>query len=419
MKITEINIKIKEYNKTAKARKPFVEEWEKIKVKTDLENDRKKQGAKEQSTDTDFLGTLSKQNTAEDISVWMKEKWNSLKGDIIFMYSKKYDGNSCYTEHDEDGNFITGYTRGEGGFGLNVTPLLKNLHLPITLNKDETIRVRWEIIMTDDMLNELNKLGKSYVNNRSAVSGIMGKLTAKKVDEEEMKKSFYYLSFVPLEIKLNNEVIPREKQLEYIDKIGAAKQKNIRPFFYEKLCELDFLAGLDEQIEKMISILNTYNNGLRFQDDIMVDGLVIEIYNDKKRKMTSDFRTALKFQYLTKTTKVEDIEFYMGSTGRATPVVIFLPIEFFGAVQTNVSIANYKRFSELNLAKGDKIEIQYRNDTLSYLNRVVKKLGDKPIEFIKNCPLCDSKIELNESGDLAFCSNPKCPSKKIGKIETW
>jgi DNA ligase (NAD+) len=419
MKITEINIKIKEFNKTAPARRPFVEEWEKIKVKTEIDNDRKKKGAKELSTDTDFLGTLSKQNTAEDISAWMKEKWDSLKGDIIFMYSKKYDGNSCYTEHDDKGNFITGYTRGEGGYGLNVSPLLKSLYLPITLNKGDVIRVRWEIIMTDDMLNELNKSGKSYVNNRSAVSGTMGKLTAKKIDEEEMKKAFYYLSFVPLEIKINDETIPREKQLEYIDKIGAARQKNIRPFFYEKLCELDFLAGLEEQTERMINILNIYNNGLRFQDDIMVDGLVVEIYNNNKRKMTSDFRTALKFQYLTKISKIEDVEFYIGSTGRVTPVAIFLPVEFFGAIQTNVSIANYKRFQELQLAKGDKVEIQYRNDTLSYLNRVTKKSVNPPINFLEKCPLCDSDISLNESGELAFCSNSKCPSKKIGKIETW
>src|SRR5690606_7634516 len=108
----------------------------------------------------------------------------------------------------------------------------------------------------------------------------------------------------------------------------------------------------------------------------MIDGLVIELMDSTARKKlgihdyTPKFSVALKFPYLEAETVVTGMEFDYGKTGRITPCVLFEPVEFYGATQRRVSLSNYKRFNELKLGIGSRILVQYRNDTLSYVEKL-------------------------------------------------
>lgn len=106
---------------------------------------------------------------------------------------------------------------------------------------------------------------------------------------------------------------------------------------------------------------------------------------------------------------------------RITPCVRFKPVVFNGAKQDRISLANYKRFTELKLGKGSKVLIEYRNDTLSYCNKIDTPENDNivSIPFIDTCPCCGEDIYTNEKETYAFCVNQKCSAIIIGKIERY
>src|SRR5699024_10661218 len=122
-------------------------------------------------------------------------------------------------------------------------------------------------------------------------------------------------------------------------------------------------------LEKIYNDISVKREGYKY----MLDGLVIEIINEEDRQRLgrqddrNNFDIALKFPYMTKKTIVRDIEYYNGNTGRITPVAVFDTLIFNGSKCNRVSLANYKRFKELNLSPGDEVIIEYRNDVLSYL----------------------------------------------------
>lgn len=105
---------------------------------------------------------------------------------------------------------------------------------------------------------------------------------------------------------------------------------------------------------------------------------------------------------------------------RITPVVHFEPVYFNGAECKNVSIANYKRFKELNLSVGDHVNITYNNDVLCYLHLDhTKKQLNNPIPFITKCPICHEKLEVNKNETFVSCVNKECTGKKAGRVENY
>jgi len=130
---------------------------------------------------------------------------------------------------------------------------------------------------------------------------------------------------------------------------------------------------MKKQLKELEKFYNEINSSERLNlENFMFDGLVIEILDDDIRENLGysddlpNFSVAAKFDYLEAETKVIDVRFDYGRSGRITPVIQYEPIEFFGNVQQFTSISNYKRFNELKLRKGDIVRIQYRNYCDSY-----------------------------------------------------
>jgi DNA ligase (NAD+) len=161
----------------------------------------------------------------------------------------------------------------------------------------------------------------------------------------------------------------------------------------------------------------------------MIDGLVIEFVNKQIRSLgyldnRPRFAIALKFPYMEKTSEVTGIEWEVSpnGTGRITPMVKFKPVEFNGAVQSRISLANYIRYQKLQpIGIGTKCLIEYRNDVLSYFTKLdcTENNKIKPIPFTTTCPCCGGKVEINKNKTFAYCSNETCPSKTVGRINNY
>jgi DNA ligase (NAD+) len=68
-------------------------------------------------------------------------------------------------------------------------------------------------------------------------------------------------------------------------------------------------------------------------------------------------------------TKVIDIKWQVGNSGRITPVASVEPIEVGGVTITSISLHNLAMFKELALFQGCRVLISRRNDVIPYIEQ--------------------------------------------------
>jgi DNA ligase (NAD+) len=364
-----------------------------------------------------LVGTLGKVNTIEELKEWLLSIFevNPNKVDydcedffeeptLNVILTQKFDGNSVVIEY-KDGKVVKALTRGRNGKGVDLTHAFINK----TISSKEHVGVKFEVILKYEDFDSLIELkGKSYANPRSMVSGLLG--------DDNVAEYADYFTLVPLWMSFKDKEITRDQEIAWI-------QRN----FPDSLCKYQKISGsvdsVIKEIEKVYSDLTLNRSELPY----MIDGLVIEIADDKMRRELGytdskpKWAIALKFPYMEKRSTVIGMEFDYGNTGVLTPMVLFEPVEFNGAIQKRVSLSNYKRFKELGLGIGSPIIVQYRNDTLSYVEKVYdnESANIEPIPFIAYCPFCGKELYLTENETFVFCDNESCQGRIIGRIERY
>lgn len=364
-----------------------------------------------------LLGTIdNKFQNMEELSSWLQTQFSDLGcKEIELLISEKYDGNSTAIEY-ENGKAKIALTRGDDGEGADLTDIFSNQELLV--DDDNYIGIRYEVMISYENFNKLNsfkeQLGdKVYVNPRSTVAGILGSNDAIKYKD--------YLTLVPLALRIKDKELTRYEELELLEK-------------YQKPGDIDFTGMLiSGNYNEIISQINDiYNEYIEKRENLnyMIDGLVIEFMDEELKKKCGRFANgspkwsaALKFPHLEKTSTITDFVFEVSEngTGKITPSAIYEPVKFNGATCVKTSLANYKRFKELQLGIGSKVIIEYHNDVLSYISPldIPENKNVTPYEFTKVCPCCGAPITINENETFAYCSNLYCESKIIGKINQY
>ena len=98
----------------------------------------------------------------------------------------------------------------------------------------------------------------------------------------------------------------------------------------------------------------------------------------------------------------------------------FRPVEFFGAIHDKTTAHSLKRFLDLGLRCGDKVNLTLVNDVIVYITKADDRANDtnpNPLEeFPTKCPCCGSDLIITDSGNSAICPNFFCPEKVIGRL---
>jgi len=369
-----------------------------------------------------FLGTLKKCNDLKELMEWYDKIVSTLKEPVDIIGELKYDGSSISAVFNE-GKMISVFSRGKDGKGENLTSLFEGLKLPKSLSKTKKTEIKIEACVTDvdfEALNNLENIERTYANNRSASSALLSGV--KKENGSEMVKKF--ISLIPLDIMLDDRILVKQEKEDFIKELVTNQKEGDFKFLIFEVFKNHSGLSNHRWIDIFVKDLyNLFNQGKRFSYPLMIDGLVFKVQDlDQINKLGYDnegspnWAVALKFEYISKETKIEDILLYYGKTGRISPVVRYAPIKFYGAVQTKTSIS-YKRFKELNLSKGDTVLITYRNDVLSYIENITKKSSNPPIKIKMTCPICEKKLTESDSKNLLFCKNEECKGNILGKIE--
>ena len=148
-------------------------------------------------------------------------------------------------------------------------------------------------------------------------------------------------------------------------------------------------------------------NGLHYS----IDGVVVSVLGPDNQTQEE---IAIKILNDVNETKLIDVMFQFGKTGKITPVAIVEPVQFCDGKRTvdHITVSTLDRVNEMNLRKGDTVRVMY--NIVPYLLDS-KHDGYERIQLPTHCPKCGAPFEYT-SLKTVRCTNPICQGRKLGSI---
>ena len=294
------------------------------------------------------MGSLNKVNQESGFRKWIIDQ-NLESQSLLITY--KLDGSSLEVIY-EDGNLKRCSTRGNGVIGEDITAnAIKIDNLPKQISKSGKIIVRGEVLMHKDIFQNL--YSKDYANPRNTAAG---KIRDKKGDGKDCKNLKFY-AFTMIGINLST----------YSDQLAELRNLGFDT--------PDYFIGDLNQIISSHQVIIDQRTALPYE----IDGTVISV-NDLQyleslgsHNLRPNGQIAWKFDPAAGITKIIDIKWQVGNSGRLCPVGVVDPVEIGGVTITNVSLHNLAMFKKLELHQGDEVLITRRNDVIPYLEKNVTR----------------------------------------------
>ncbi len=323
-----------------------------------------------------------------------------------YVCELKIDGLSG-SFHYEKGQLITGATRGDGITGEDITHNVKTIHsLPLHLKEPIDIEVRGEIYMGRETLARLNeKRAKENLpllqNCRNAAAGSIRQLDSKIAATRKLDTWIYHLpNPSDYGIKTHFEALTFMKKLGF--KVNPANR-------------------LVKNIDGILEFINEYQEKRPYLP-YDIDGVVIKV-NDLEMQASLGFTSkypkwavAYKFPAEEVLTKLTDIIFTVGRTGRITPNAVLEPVIVMGSTIKRATLHNEDYVMEKDLKIGDIVSIRKAGDVIPEVVEPKKERrtgNEKDFQMITNCPICDSILERKKDQVDHYCMNPNCPARNI------
>ena len=310
----------------------------------------------------------------------------------------------------EDGKLVRGVTRGDGLVGEDITHNVRTIKsIPLQLTKPIDIEVRGEIFMHKSTLEKLNKKraeeGKPKLQNvRNAAAGSIRQLDSRVAAERELDNFVYYLPN-PSDFNIKTHL----EALQFMENLGF----KINP--HNKLVK-----NIDEIIAYIEKEGDT-RKSLSYE----IDGIVIKVNNvDLQEKLgyTAKYprwAVAYKFPAEEVLTKLTDIIFTVGRTGRITPNAVLEPVIVMGSTIRRATLHNEDYVNMKGLKIGDIVSIRKAGDVIPEVvePKLERRNGsEKEFRMISECPMCHEKIVKKDGNVDYYCVNPNCPRRNIESI---
>ena len=324
-----------------------------------------------------------------------------------FIFEEKLDGLAISIIY-KNGEFFRAITRGDGLVGEDVSNNVKTIKtIPLSLSKNINITVRGEIFMPYKSFEKTNIERKNeglelFANPRNATAGTIRQLDSKVVVRRNLDSFIYTIvDYDKFGIKTQVEA------LNFLTELGFNTNKNYK------------MLSKSKSVDEIISYFSECKKENKFQ----TDGIVIKLDNLKegeKLGYTAKYpksQTAYKFPPVMKLTKLKDIIMQVGRLGVVTPVADLEPVLLEGSVISKATLHNFSYIKEKDIRIGDYVYIFKAGEIIPKVFGVeIRKRENNLSEFVEpnNCPKCNTLLEKEEDGIIAYCLNSNCPSKKIG-----
>ncbi len=350
--------------------------------------------------------SLSNVFDEEELRQFDERIFNVVK-DYSYVTELKIDGLAVSLVYKQ-GMFIQAATRGNGLVGEDITENVKTIKsLPLKLNEPIDIEVRGEIFMPHKSFEKANEQRMSnneplFANPRNAAAGTIRQLDTKVVAKRALDIFLYTI------VDAENHVSSQDDALKYLKTLGFKVNPD-----YKKCDSID-------DVYKQIVKFDDYRKTLKYD----TDGVVIKVnefllhekigYTAKSPK----WATAYKFAPEVAETKLLDITFQIGRTGKLTPVAELDPVFLSGSTISRATLHNEDFIIARDIRIGDLVRIHKAGEIIPEVIEYVKEArqDQKPFEIIQNCPVCNHPLERKDGEADYFCVNPDCPAKNIHSL---
>ncbi len=325
---------------------------------------------------------------------------------VTYMAEMKIDGLGMSLSYK--GNLEYAATRGNGTTGEDVTANVMTIKsIPSHINLNEDFEIRGEVFMPKKSLERLNKEREQtgeplFANARNAAAGSIRQLDSSIAASRGLDAFWYYfVNAADFGIRYHSEA------LKMADSLGFKTNPERR------LCN-----GIDEVL-KYIDEYTEKRPSLAYD----IDGIVIKVDDmslyDKLGYTAKTPRWAIAYKFPPEEviTKLEDIIFTVGRTGKITPNAVLTPVRVAGSVVQRATLHNEDFVKDKDLKIGDFVVIRKAGDVIPEVVRPVvdRRVGTEiPFAMINNCPVCGSPLVKKDA--MHFCLNPHCDARQIESI---
>lgn len=354
------------------------------------------------------LANAFNEEEIEDFDQRIKDILN-INEDIEYICELKIDGLAMSLEY-VDGELNYGATRGDGIAGEEVTHNVKTIKtIPLHVDKKDTFEVRGEVYMPKKSFNKLNEERKEngetlFANPRNAASGSIRQLDSKIAAKRGLDMFIY--TYVDCET------------------FGIYKQSDA----LDELTKMGFRTNLERKICKGIKEVIKYIEEYALKRDHLayeIDGIVIKVNDIKLHELigytmkTPKWAIAYKFPAKEVKTRLKDIVFTVGRTGKITPNAVLEPTFVAGSTVSRATLHNEDFVLSKDIRIGDNVMIRKAGDVIPEVVRPViedRTGSEKIFVMASTCPMCGGKVERKNEEAAHYCLNEQCPARKIESI---
>lgn len=360
--------------------------------------------------------SLSNSYSKEDVADFDSRVKKALEEEVEYVCELKYDGVAIGLKYVE-GKLVQAVTRGDGTQGDDVTTNVKTIKsIPLSLKGDypKEFEIRGEIFLPLEAFNKINeektKKGEPLMANpRNTASGTLKMQSSKIVASRGLDCYLYYV--------LGNE-LPAKSHLENLNKAGE--------WGFKVPLESKKMIAKASSIEEIFEFIN-YWDEKRHDLPFEVDGVVIKVnqYDQQERlgftAKSPRWAVAYKFETEQAVTQLKSVTYQVGRTGAITPVANLEPVSLLGTTVKRASLHNKDQIEKLDLHLNDLVFVEKGGEIIPKVvgvNFAARDIANPPIEYIKNCPECDSKLIKKEGEAVHYCPNELgCPPQITGRIQ--
>lgn len=344
--------------------------------------------------------SLDKLHTVKDLVEWA--------GNDDCYLSLKLDGLSTRLVY-ENGVLVRASTRGDGETGSDILEHIKCYdNVPTTIAYKNRLVVDGEslILYHDfDRINSELPEDKQFANARNLASGTLTNLDTSVTKSRHMK----FIVWRVIE------------GFNYIENSNFFKLKEAENFGFEIVSMWTYTNRSDKELlSEMLHNLRKQAN----DKGIPIDGAVMAkdsiVLSQQMGRTSKFFRHSIsyKFEDDVYETKLIDIEFTMGKSGRLTPTAVFKPVIIDGTTVERASLTNLSIIKNLGLANNCTVFVKKANCIIPQITKCLQD-GDSPIIPPKHCPICGGETEVvtENASEVLRCKNSNCLGKLLGRLK--
>jgi DNA ligase (NAD+) len=364
---------------------------------------------------------LSLDNTysEEELRAW-ERRVHELSGrsDVDYVCELKLDGMSLALIY-ENGKLVRGVTRGDGSVGEDVTLNVRTVRsIPLLIPAEKLkkagipadFEVRGELLMPTASFKKINEEREreglpTFANPRNFTAGTVRQLDSNITAQRR-------LDYFPYLLLRNGRTYfdRHSKTLGALDAAGFKVNQNRK-----------LVSSMDE-VWSFIQQWEAKRDSLPYE----IDGIVVKVdrttLQDELGFTGKAPRWAIAYKYAARAgiTKLENVRWQVGRTGKLTPVAELVPVSIGGTMVRNATLHNMGEIERLGVKIGDWLQVERGGDVIPKVAKVVDDKdhprGKDDIEVPDKCPVCGTKVMRTE-GEVDYrCVNANCPAKLLGTI---